>query len=168
MSFRSVQLSSNKSSAQSRSLDIQFSSSRVPKAVLSTVNSIQVECPSRRSLDSRFNSGRVSKSPFSRQSIQFKSSVQVAVLSTVQNSAAVSPSFQYRSRRVPSRCSPDKSKFSSRVVAVHVGILKDNEGREIDLGSLRRILARQTIQCRRLSVFTIWTFKIPSYRSSRS
>ena len=150
MSFRSVQLSSNKSSAQSRSLDIQFSSSR--RSVLSTVGSIQVECPK----------------PFSRQSIQFKSSVQVAVLSTVQNSAAVSPSFQYRSRRVPSRCSPDKSKFSSRVVAVHVGILKDNEGREIDLGSLRRILARQTIQCRRLSVFTIWTFKIPSYRSSRS
>jgi hypothetical protein len=76
----------------SRSLDIQFSSSRVPKAVLSTVNSIQVECPSRRSLDSRFNSGRVPE----------------AVLSTID-------SIQVE---CPSRRSLDSSEFSSLLDAL--------------------------------------------------
>ena len=100
MSFRSVQLSSNKSSAQSRSLDIQFSSSRVPKAVLSTVNSIQVECPSRRSLDNQFNSGRVSKSPFSRQSVQFRSSARSRSLDNRFNSSRVSKSPFSRQSRI--------------------------------------------------------------------
>ena|ERR1700684_4535333 len=88
VSFRWVQISSNKSSAQLAVLStfssvqvkcpkpfsrqsIRFKSS-VQVAVLSTVGSIQVECPNRRSLDSRFNSGRVPE----------------AVLSTVPNSAA--------------------------------------------------------------------------------
>jgi hypothetical protein len=116
VSFRSVQLSSNKSSAQSRSLDSQFDSSRVSKspfsrqsvrfrssvqvAVLSTISSIQVECPSRRSLDSRFNSGRVSKSPFSRQSVQFRSSARSRSLDNRFNSSRVSKSPFSRQSRI--------------------------------------------------------------------
>src|ERR1700684_1145030 len=116
VSFRWVQISSNKSSAQLAALStfksvqvkcpkpfsrqsIRFKSS-VQVAVLSTVGSIQVECPSRCSLDNRFNSGQVSKSPFSRQSRirqlyrrrfnTVRVGCPLAVLPTSGSSAAVS------------------------------------------------------------------------------
>jgi hypothetical protein len=108
VSFRSVQISSNKSSAQLAVLStfssvqvecqkpfsrqsIRFKSS-VQVAVLSTIGSIEVECPSRRSLDSRFNSGRVPE----------------AVLSTID-------SIQVE---CPSRRSLDSSEFSSLLDAL--------------------------------------------------